>query len=427
MYDGKEKKAYVYCLKNNCKFETFSKWINNLKSQRLFKGHRSVLATIFLKLNPTHQSIASILCETNHEPYWKTTLLINAQDILLNIKEKILPRKEFSGTAIQEINEGLEFKFAIKDGQPEKKLIIFFKNGLHSYEICILNKIVQDIYLLFSIKAMERTIDDIINIIRYVFSVKVCCEQSTVGFEDVIQIRGTQLVRNEKDHTPFAFMKKNGQIYRRVDLNSTKTIYVSKKILIEKVNQQRLVIKEQKEIIINLKERLNQKIKNEEEEISIEMANITHFEKDCYGTNVKIVIINNITVHNLNTLIFELAAKLEYIKIHTLGLLCDGVEKNRSHIKSFDWYASKWTLGDIVEVNFNKDKKSFHVAKILSNNFEKTKFIIIPLDNNNSEPINIERIFIHPPMSPKLEWKINDMCKFKNPNDNQWYLGKIIN
>jgi hypothetical protein len=120
-----------------------------------------------------------------------------------------------------------------------------------------------------------------------------------------MQIRGTQLVRNEKDHTPFAFMEKNGQIYRRVDctlvvkenficencfklkktlqqiqqriltgVNSTKTIHASKEILIEKVNQQRLVIKEQKEIIINLKERLNQKIKNEEEEVSIEMANI---------------------------------------------------------------------------------------------------------------------------------------------------------
>ncbi|CAG8605495.1 5830_t:CDS:2, partial [Diversispora eburnea] len=375
-------------------------------------------------------------------------------------------------------------------------------------------------------------------------------------FEDVMQIRGTQLVCNEKDHTPFAFMEKNGQIYRRVDctlvvkenficencfklkktlqqiqqriltgVNSTKTIHASKEILIEKVNQQRLIIKEQKKIIINLKERLNQKIKNEEEEVSIEMVNIAQVvskkvnskkieisnlhpifqeliriqigkskgtryhpmflrwaisvysrsgftaynamkmimrllwnqRKNCYvgyldfeneideyqkfalqckykiesitmennskpdcvlpnkqkhnlATQVHQFIwysithnfsfpisyygINNITVHNLNTLIFELAAKLECIGIHTLGSLCDGAGENRSHIKSFDWYASKWTLGDIVEVNFNKDKKSFHIAKILSSNFEKTKFIVIPLDNNNSEPINIERIFI---------------------------------
>ncbi|RHZ48040.1 hypothetical protein Glove_562g45 [Diversispora epigaea] len=219
-------------------FPTLKKYFKGIIIQRLFKGHRSALATIFLEPNSTRQSIASILCETNHEPYWKTTLLINVQDILLNIKEKILPGKEFSGTAIQEINE-------------------------------------------------------------------VCCGQSTVGFEDVMQIRGTQLVRNEKDYTPFAFMEKNGQIYRRVDytlvvkenficencfklkktlqqiqqriltgVNSTKTIHASKEILIKKVNQQRLVIKKQKEIIINLKKRLNQKIKNEEEKVSIEMANI---------------------------------------------------------------------------------------------------------------------------------------------------------
>ncbi|CAG8598207.1 2806_t:CDS:2, partial [Diversispora eburnea] len=87
-------------------------------------------------------------------------------------------------------------------------------------------------------------------------------------FEDVIQIRGTQLQRI------------------LTEVNSTKTIYTSKEILIEKVNQQRLVIKEQKEIIINLKECLNKKIKNEEEEISIEMANITQVvsEKPLYNT-----------------------------------------------------------------------------------------------------------------------------------------------
>ncbi|RHZ67777.1 hypothetical protein Glove_299g50 [Diversispora epigaea] len=186
MYDGKEKKVYVYCLKNNCKFETFSKWINNLKNQKLFKEHRSALTKIFLKPNSTYQLIVSILCEINYELYWKTTLLINVQDILLNIKEKILPGKKFSEIAIQEINKGLEFKFTIKDEQPEKKLIIFFKNGLYSYEIHILNKIIQDIYLPFPIKAIEKTIDNIINIIRYVFSIKVCCGQSTVDFEDIM-------------------------------------------------------------------------------------------------------------------------------------------------------------------------------------------------------------------------------------------------
>jgi len=51
--------------------------------------------------------------------------------------------------------------------------------------------------------------------------------------------------------------------------------------------------------------------------------------------------INNMTAHNLNTLIFSLAAKLECIDIHTCGSICDGAGENRTHIKSFDWYASK--------------------------------------------------------------------------------------
>jgi hypothetical protein len=28
-------------------------------------------------------------------------------------------------------------------------------------------------------------------------------------------------------------------------------------------------------------------------------------------------------------------------------------------------------------------------------------------------------------MPPKLEWNVNEVCEFRNPDDNQWYLGKI--
>ncbi|RHZ78425.1 hypothetical protein Glove_165g75 [Diversispora epigaea] len=144
MYDKKEKKAYVYCIKSNHKFETFSKWIN-LKSQ--------------------------------------------------SYQRKIILGEEFSGTAIQEISGGLEFRFATIDEQSEKKLLIFSKNGLHSYEVRVFNKVVQDVYLPFPINTIERTL----------------------GFEDIIHIRETQLVNKEINHTPFALMKKNGQVYRRVD------------------------------------------------------------------------------------------------------------------------------------------------------------------------------------------------------------------
>jgi hypothetical protein len=182
MYDGKEKKAYVYCIKSDRKFETFSKWINSLKVQRLFKGHRSAPATIFLEPNPTRLSIASILNETNYVQYWKKSYLINISDILLSIKEKILPGQEFSGTSVQRINnESLEFRFVAKDEQPEKKLLLYSKNGLYNFEVHVFEKIVQDIYLPFSTKKMERTLDDILNIIRYVFFVKICSGQCVIG------------------------------------------------------------------------------------------------------------------------------------------------------------------------------------------------------------------------------------------------------
>ncbi|RIA97629.1 hypothetical protein C1645_813871 [Glomus cerebriforme] len=72
--------------------------------------------------------------------------------------------------------------------------------------------------------------------------------------------------------------------------------------------------------------------------------------------------------------------------------------ENRMHIKSFDWYASTWSSGNIVEVNFDKTKKSFHVAEIVDANSERSKF----------------------------KWNVNELCEFKNPDDNQWYLEKIV-
>ena len=59
-------------------------------------------------------------------------------------------------------------------------------------------------------------------------------------------------------------------------MNSVKIMHASKKILIEKVNQQRKVIKRQNEVIVSLKDRLKEKIGKEEEEVSDEIANIAH-------------------------------------------------------------------------------------------------------------------------------------------------------
>jgi len=180
MYDIKEKKAYVYSIKGDCKFDGFAKWINYLKGQKCFKGRRSTVKTIFLESNPTSPSIASILHSSNNVPYWKTTSLINTVDILSSIQKELLLGGEFAGTAVQEISGGLEFHF-FKKGKSEKKLLILIKNGLHRYEVYVFDRIVQEKYLPFPVKEIKRTLDEIINLIRYIFSVSICYGQSTTG------------------------------------------------------------------------------------------------------------------------------------------------------------------------------------------------------------------------------------------------------
>ncbi|CAB4416107.1 unnamed protein product [Rhizophagus irregularis] len=119
MYDIKIKKAYVYSVKGDCKFDTFLKWISYLQNRGYFKGHK--------------------------------------------------------------------------------------------YEVYVFDKIIQKQYFPFPIKEMKRTLDEIINLVRYVFSVNICYGQSTTGYEDVVCIRDTQLISNNKDHIPFALLERRGQ------------------------------------------------------------------------------------------------------------------------------------------------------------------------------------------------------------------------
>lgn len=139
----------------------------------------------------------------------------------------------------------------------------------------------------------------------------------------MVRIRGTQLISNNKDHIPFALLERRGQsdeAYRRIDctfvvtkksicencaklqntmhkiqirilagINSTKVMHASKEILIEKVNQQRKIIKEQNETIIDLKDRLQEKIGKEEEQVSDKIADIVHtVARDVTSKNVDI-------------------------------------------------------------------------------------------------------------------------------------------
>ena len=47
--------------------------------------------------------------------------------------------------------------------------------------------------------------------------------------------------------------------------------------------------------------------------------------------------INTLIAHEINKILFQFAANLECIGIHTCGSICNGVGENRNHIKSFDW------------------------------------------------------------------------------------------
>ncbi|RIA82511.1 hypothetical protein C1645_835231 [Glomus cerebriforme] len=76
--------------------------------------------------------------------------------------------------------------------------------------------------------------------------------------------------------------------------------------------------------------------------------------------------------------LFQTAVNLECIGIHTYGSICDDTGKNRSHIKSFNWWASSWPLKDIVKVNI--EKNGFERAVIMVINPDHNKFTVCVLD-----------------------------------------------
>ncbi|CAG8436595.1 9372_t:CDS:10 [Diversispora eburnea] len=277
------------------------------------------------------------------------------------------------------------------------KEIYFFPtldNGLHNYEVRVFNKVVQDIYLPFPIETIKRTLNDIINIIRYVFSAEICHGQS---FEDVVQICGTQLVRKEKDHTPFAFMEKNGQIYRHLDC-----ILINKNIDISNFHpifQELIHIQSEKSKgtryhpmflrwAISVYNRSGHAAYNTMKVImrlpSISTLKIN--EKNCY---VGYLDFEN-EMHEYHTFALNCQQEIESIsknnnsvfneqkqciEIRTIGSVCDGAGENRTHIKSWDWIAS--------------------------NNLERTKFTVIL--TNSFEYITVDRAFIHTPMFPEFQ------------------------
>jgi hypothetical protein len=133
-----------------------------------------------LEPNPSSPPIASIL-RSESNSYWKVSTYTNIQDILSLIQRESLVEGKFEGTAIQEISEGLELYFFDKKKKVEKKIIIFAQGIFLSYKVWVLDQVLQEVDLPFPVKAMKRTLDEISNLIQYIFSLKVCYGQSTIG------------------------------------------------------------------------------------------------------------------------------------------------------------------------------------------------------------------------------------------------------
>ncbi|RIA89856.1 hypothetical protein C1645_738304 [Glomus cerebriforme] len=163
--------------------------------------------------------------------------------------------------------------------------------------------------------------------------VRICYEQSTIGFKNVVYIREDRLVSNAQEHAVLAILENKSQpneVYRHINcvlivkknnvcencqkvykiiqqihrrflsgVNSVKTIHVSKEILTEKIDYQRKIIKEQNLTITNIRNSLQKKIEEEGGEISDEMEKIANAATE-YVTN------KNIDISNLHPIFQEL-------------------------------------------------------------------------------------------------------------------------
>ncbi|CAB4417282.1 unnamed protein product [Rhizophagus irregularis] len=611
IYDKKDKTFYVFDKKSGEKFDTFSSWISFLKTKKVFKGARSAIATVFFEPNSSGSSLASILRTTEQIPYWKVNNSASIVEVTSLVKTNITSKKEFFGVGIREIVNGIGITFFGKECKVEKNLTIRWHDNLISYDMNVFEKSVKKIDGIETGIAIERNLFEINKMVEFVSKAKLCPGQITKDFEQVVKLRGVNLVNNQKNsnniHEVFATLENQEIEILLVPYlqKSTKISHASQEILANKVQLQRKKISKQNQIINILQDRLQQKVEDEKEAVSDDLGQIaqeianrvtkneidissfspifqeliriqcnqatkgiryhpmflrwaisvysrggkTAYESmksimrlpsistlksyinenqqqsgwqnktayqilqkmtvenisihgrtgflshdsfkiqkgllwsqrdnryvgyldfedekkelqsfmmkcekelqeelqienlpnsiysDCergIATQVHQIIwhsatckfaypiayygINTLTAHEINKILFQLAANLECLGIHTCGSICDGAGENRNHIKSFDWWASFWYLGDIVEVNIGKN--NYEKAKIMATNLDHSKFTVRLLDLFFPDEFQVNRNLLRQPMPNKSDWKINDSCEFKNPEDNKWH------
>ncbi|CAG8801012.1 4252_t:CDS:2, partial [Dentiscutata erythropus] len=355
MFDAKEQRTYIYSLINDCKYETFSKWINGLQKRGLFKEQRSALATVFLEPNPTSLSIASILRTSEYILYWKSIASANIEDIFLYMQKK--------------------------------QLLIKAKGILITYEVFVCNQLVKEEYFPFLTKAIKRTYDKVKNFIEYIYNLNICQGQSTKvnsvktihASKEILQEKVNQQRKTIKEQTKTIINLKN-QLQKKIEkeeekvsneianivhtvtksvTNKTTNIANLHPIFQELIRIQCTKLNETRyhpmflRWAISVYSKSGQTAYNAIKTI-MRLLSISTLKKPKrkLATQVHQVIwhsathnfsfpifyygINTMIAHNLNTLIFSLAAKLECLGIHTYGSICDGAGENRTHIKSFD-------------------------------------------------------------------------------------------
>ncbi|RHZ46935.1 hypothetical protein Glove_603g8 [Diversispora epigaea] len=314
IYDKKDKTFYVFDKKTSEKFDTFSSWITFLKVNKIFKGARSALATIFFEPNFSSSNLASIM-RTEQNPYWKTHNLASIAEVISLIKTNITSKQEFFGVGMREIINGIGITFFGKENKVEKDLTIRWKKNLISYDMFVFEKRVKKINGIATGDAIERNLSEIEETIQFVSKSKICPGQITKGFEQVVKLRDNYLVKNERNsnstiHETFATLENQGQFneaYRKIDcdllimemnicqncqkikntliqiqirnqnhtnVSSIKTNHASREILTEKIQLQRKKIKDQNQILQTLQDKLQLKIENEKEEVSEDLGQI---------------------------------------------------------------------------------------------------------------------------------------------------------
>jgi hypothetical protein len=196
IFDKKDKTFYVFDKKTGEKFDTFSSWITFLKVNKIFKGARSALATIFFEPDSSSSSLASILRTTEQTPYWKTHKLANIADVSLLIRTYITFKQEFFGVGMREIINGIGITFFGKENKVEKDLTIKWEKNLISYDMFVFEKRVKKINGIATEDAIERNLSEIDETIQFVSKSKICPGQITKGYKKILHTLTIVLIIN---------------------------------------------------------------------------------------------------------------------------------------------------------------------------------------------------------------------------------------